>query len=432
MFRSDSVLFFLSLSVGRWSAVARDFEKIQKSAFEKSVTEATGERAREATSVRRDETMQQAYNRFIQQCYEDNRLFLLRVEDAIEREVAKREGRPYRTREERERLKKEEKEKREKEEREAHRLKKNENERKRRKRRREEDPVAHEEYLEKRRQGERAMRVQEIAGGTYAPKRRHKTEKEMERRASTSASLAVRKVLGTRKRPKPTEADPVLARLYYRHQSTDLGSNVLPHEVVDSEKIGVLFASILSEVLHEWSETKKAFCKHGEKGEYQKEVGVRFLEKLSAWNADLGKYISDNGIQVAIMVKRRLQTQGRMVPHFDESLGPRYVLSPGPKEVLVHEKTLLVGPCYGMSSRARGSVPLKLELDDKNFWRAKHAVQQATSDVSLIMDFLPRQGEIPTYQGDLALLKLIERAAEGASGSLDFSFLEGLFKKPGE
>ena len=61
---------------------------------------------------------QQAFNRFMQQCYEEAER-KLRAEDAREREVAAREGRPYRTREERERLKKEkeEKEKREKEER---------------------------------------------------------------------------------------------------------------------------------------------------------------------------------------------------------------------------------------------------------------------------------------------------------------------------
>lgn len=323
------------------------------------------------------------------------------------------------------------------EESEEHRLKQNErnnrNETKRRKRIRE-DPVAHKKYKEKHNRGERARRVQKIADGTYAPKRRRKTLNDMERLASSQSSLAVRKTLGVaqEKKPTQTEADPVLARSYYPGNS-DPGNRVIAKdEVVDSEKTGVLFTSILSEVLHEWSETKKAFCKQGERGEYQKEVGVRFLEKLSAWNADLGKHISDHGIQVAIMVKRRLKKQGRAASHNDTSLGPRYILSPGPKVVRVNEETIAVGPCYGMSSRARGSVPVKLVPDHKNFWRAQHAVQQATSDVSLIMDFLPRPGEIPTYEGDLALLRLIERAAEGARGSLDFSFMEGLFKKRGE
>ncbi|UPQ99880.1 DnaJ-like protein [Chloropicon primus] len=61
---------------------------------------------------------QQAFNRFMQQCYEEAER-KLRLEDAREREVAAREGRPYRSREERERLKKEkeEREKRESEER---------------------------------------------------------------------------------------------------------------------------------------------------------------------------------------------------------------------------------------------------------------------------------------------------------------------------
>ena len=61
---------------------------------------------------------QQAFNRFMQQCYEEAER-KARVEDAREREIAAREGRPYRSREERERIKKEreEQEKREREER---------------------------------------------------------------------------------------------------------------------------------------------------------------------------------------------------------------------------------------------------------------------------------------------------------------------------